>query len=137
MKNQSIGIEVNGGGRNQISDGTIHVKGSGKAIVLNETFDNEISNVRILLEEEKIYFINLKADLEKIEDNSINPISEKPFKNEAANKIQEIINHPNRDTLQKNTLELISLLSSWLTIKSALAPALSIYISGLLGLIGG
>lgn len=137
MKDQSIGVEVNGGGRNKISDSNIKVKGNAKAIVLNETFDNEITNVTILLEEERKYFTNLKAELENIQDNSTNPISQKLYKSEAINQVQKIINLPNRDSFQKNTLELISLLSSWLTIKSALAPTLSIYISELVKYIGG
>lgn len=137
MKDQSIGVEVNGGGRNKISDSNIKVNGNAKAIVLNETFDNEITNVTILLEEERKYFTNLKAELENIQDNSTNPISQKLYKSEAINQVQKIINLPNRDSFQKNTLELISLLSSWLTIKSALAPTLSIYISELVKYIGG
>ncbi|HAV5515016.1 hypothetical protein [Acinetobacter pittii] len=137
MKNQNVGIEVNGGGRHKISESTIHVKGNGKAIVLNETFDNEITKVTILLDEERKYFINLKSDLESIQDNAINPLTQKTYKNEAVNQIQKIIDLPNRETFQKNTLELISLLSSWLTIKSALAPNLTVHISELLKLIGG
>ncbi|MDC4399237.1 hypothetical protein OHV36_10715 [Acinetobacter baumannii] len=135
--NQSIGVEVNGGGRNKISDSIIKAQGNATAIALNETYDNEITNVTILLEEERKYFTDLKAKLENIEDNSTNPISQKLYKSEAVNQVQKIINLPNRDNFQKNTLELISLLSNWLTIKSALAPALSIYISELVKLIGG
>ena len=137
MKNQNIGVEINGGGRNKISESNIHVKGNGKAIVLNETFDNEITKVAILLEQERKYLNNLKSDLERIEDNAINPLTQNTYKNESVNQVQKIINLPDRETFQKNTLELISLLSSWLTIKSALAPNLSVHINELSKLLIG
>jgi hypothetical protein len=138
MSNQPIGIEINGGGRNKVSDSNISVKGNGKGIVLNDTFDNEFSNVTVLLEAEKQYFLDLKSILSSIQDTSTDPVSQKIYKQEAITQVQTIIDLTSRESFQKKTLDLISLLSSWITIKSALAPTILPYVSELTKLaIGG
>lgn len=138
MSNQPIGIEINGGGRNKVSDSNISVKGNGKGIVLNDTFDNEFSNVTVLLEAEKQYFLDLKSILSSIQDTSTDPVSQKIYKQEAITQVQTIIDLTSRESFQKKTLDLISLLSNWITIKSALAPTILPYVSELTKLaIGG
>lgn len=137
MTNQNIAIEINGGGRNKIKDSNLTIKGDGKGVVLTNTFDNEIDNVTILLEKEKNYLLQLKAALSNINDDSINPNSQKAFKSETLSQVQKIIELPSRDTFQKNILELMSLLSNWITIKSTLTPVIAPYVTELTKLLGG
>lgn len=138
MSNNLVGVEINGGGRNKVTDSKITVKGNGKAVVLNDTFDNEINNIEVLLEAEKQYFLDLKSVLVNIQDNSQNPLSTNTYKEEALVQVQKIIDINSREHFQKNTLDLISLLSSWITIKSALVPIILPYVTELTKLaIGG
>lgn len=138
MSNNLVGVEINGGGRNKVTDSKITVKGNGKAVVLNDTFDNEINNIEVLLEAEKQYFLDLKSVLVNIQDNSQNPLSTNTYKEEAIVQVQKIIDINSREHFQKNTLDLISLLSSWITIKSALVPIILPYVTELTKLaIGG
>ncbi|MCU4630572.1 hypothetical protein KTJ53_12905 [Acinetobacter variabilis] len=131
MSNQNVAFEVNGGGRNKFSDVNIMVKGEGKGFVLNDTSDNEFKNIEVFIEKELSFFNDLKSALEKIDDNSINSATNKPFKEETIGKINSIIELQTRDNLKSNTAELIGLLGSWITIQSFLFPQIWPYIAEL------
>ena len=137
MSNSSTGVEIIGGGRNKISDSNITVKGNGKGIVLDNTYDNQINNVNVLLESEKQFFSDLKSFLIDIQDSSENLESNKTYKQEAIEQVQKIIDLNDRNSFKTNTLDLISLLSSWITIKAALVPVLLPYVTELSKLAAG
>ena len=131
MSNKNVAFEVNGGGRNNFSDINVTVKGEGKGFVLNETSDNEFKNINVFMEQEFIFFKDLKSALEKIEDNSINSETHTSYKEESIQKINTIMALPNRDDLKENTNDLIGLLGSWITIQSFLFPQIWPYITEL------
>ncbi len=137
MSNSLTGVEIIGGGRNKISDSNITVKGNGKGIVLDNTYDNQINNVNVLLESEKQFFSDLKSFLIDIQDSSENLESNKTYKQEAIEQVQKIIDLNDRNSFKTNTLDLISLLSSWITIKAALVPVLLPYVTELSKLAAG
>jgi hypothetical protein len=137
VSNSLTGVEIIGGGRNKISDSNITVKGNGKGIVLDNTYDNQINNVNVLLESEKQFFSDLKSFLIDIQDSSENLESNKTYKQEAIDQVQKIIDLNDRNSFKTNTLDLISLLSSWITIKAALVPVLSPYVTELIKLAAG
>lgn len=137
MSNSLTGVEIIGGGRNKISDSNITVKGNGKGIVLDNTYDNQINNVNVLLESEKQFFSDLKSSLIDIQDSSENLESNKTYKQEAIDQVQKIIDLNDRNSFKTNTLDLISLLSSWITIKAALVPVLLPYVTELSKLAAG
>lgn len=131
MSNQNVAFEVNGGGRNKFSDVNISVKGEGKGLVLNNTSDNEFKNIKVFIEKNFVFFNDLKSVLGKIEDNSINSLTNKSFKEESIEKINSIIELSTPDNLKDNTIELIGLLGSWITIQSFLFPQIWPYIAEL------
>lgn len=131
MSNQNVAFEVNGGGRNKFSDVNISVKGEGKGLVLNDTSDNEFKNIKVFIEKNFVFFNDLKSVLGKIEDNSINSLTNKSFREESIEKINSIIELPTPDNLKDNAIELIGLLGSWITIQSFLFPQIWPYIAEL------
>lgn len=131
MSNQNVAFEVNGGGRNKFSDVNISVKGEGKGLVLNDTSDNEFKNIKVFIEKNFVFFNDLKSVLGKIEDNSINSLTNKSFKEESIEKINSIIELPTPDNLKDNAIELIGLLGGWITIQSFLFPQIWPYIAEL------
>lgn len=132
-----VGIEINGGGRNKISSSSILVEGNGKAIVLNDSVDNEILNVTILLKPHFEMLNQFQRMVNEIADNSINPTTDQEFKKDVLKSIPNIISATDKSGLVNSVVQSVGLLSSWITIKGELAVVLTPYIVELTKLITG
>lgn len=133
----AIGIEMVGGGENKLSDISIDLKDkNSKGIVMQDTSNNEVSDVRIVIENFSEHLYEMLNTISHLEDNTINPKSSKSFKSDIVNIIPKISNASTRTEIQSTSLALISLLGNWITIKSGLTPVLAPYIDYLLKLVG-
>lgn len=133
----AVGIEINRGGSNKVNGGSINVKDSeSKGIVLNDTYGNEINNIEIILEGANQKFEELKKVVIEIVDSSINPKTTNTFKADVLSKIPNLMTVKDELSLQLLALNLISLLSNWITIKAELGSKLAPYIDYFTTLIG-
>ena len=134
----AIGIEINRGGNNKISGGSINLKDpESKGIVLNDTYGNKVKNVEVIIENVNQKFEEIKNVISSISDNSINPKTNNTFKTDVLSKIPNVININDQSSLQFLAVNIISLLSNWITIKTELTIQLAPYIDYLTTLIGG
>lgn len=134
MSNQNVGIEINGGGRNKISDSNVTVKSGGKGIVINNSIENELKNVNVLLEEEKQFFSELESVINQINDNAADPTTRKIFKDESVRKIKIISNSTDRESFQKFVIDLSSWLGNWITISGSIYPIISPFLFKLINM---
>ena len=56
----AIGVEINGGGNNKVSKSSFHLTGDSKAVVINESEGNEISEI----------FAVVRENIEKLEQGT-------------------------------------------------------------------
>ncbi|MCK4091345.1 hypothetical protein HCY66_14915 [Acinetobacter radioresistens] len=134
----AIGIEIVGGGKNKISDSSIELTGTdSKGIVMLDTSENEVRNVRIFIESCAEKIKEMTDTIVNLEDDTVNPKSANTFKVDVVKTIPKISCASTELEIQSTGLALISLLSNWITIKSSLAPVLAPYIDYLLKLIPG
>lgn len=134
----ATGIEINRGGNNKISGGSINLKDSeSKGIVLNDTYGNKIKDIEIIIENANKKFEEIKTVISSISDNSINPKTNNTFKADILSKIPNLMNVKDESSLQLLAINVISLLSNWITIKTELTIKLAPYIDYLTTLIGG
>ena len=134
----AIGIEINRGGNNKISGGSINLKDSeSKGIVLNDTYGNKIKDIEIIIENANKKFEEIKTVISSISDNSINPKTNNTFKADILSKIPNLMNVKDESSLQLLAINVISLLSNWITIKTELTIKLAPYIDYLTTLMGG
>lgn len=134
----ATGIEINRGGNNKISGGSINLKDSeSKGIVLNDTYGNKIKDIEIIIENANKKFEEIKTVISSISDNSINPKTNNTFKADVLSKIPNLMNVKDESSLQLLAINVISLLSNWITIKTELTIKLAPYIDYLTTLMGG
>ncbi|MFW1958237.1 hypothetical protein [Acinetobacter johnsonii] len=134
----ATGIEINRGGNNKISGGSINLKDSeSKGIVLNDTYGNKIKDIEIIIENANKKFEEIKTVISSISDNSINPKTNNTFKADILSKIPNLMNVKDESSLQLLAINVISLLSNWITIKTELTIKLAPYIDYLTTLMGG
>lgn len=133
----AVGIEINGGGNNKISKSSFHLNGDSKAIVLNDTSGNEISEIYIVIQENLEKLKEIQKEVSSIEDYSINPKTKNTFKNDVLNKIPTLINSKDETTITATCLALFNLFSSWITIKGELTDQLTQYSQFITSLVGG
>ncbi len=134
----TIGIEINRGGNNKITGGSINVKDpDGKAIVVNDSFGNEVKDVEIILESSLEKFREIRNIVSNIQDNSINPRTSNTYKDDVLSKLPSLTQSKNEIEVNQISISLISLLSSWITIKTELAIILDPSIQALTVILGG
>ncbi len=134
----TIGIEINRGGNNKITGGSINVKDpDGKAIVVNDSFGNEVKDVEIILESSLEKFREIRNIVSNIQDNSINPRTSNTYKDDVLSKLPSLTQSKNEIEVNQISISLISLLSSWITIKTELAIILEPSIQALTVILGG
>ena len=69
----AIGVEINGGGNNKVSKSSFHLTGDSKAVVINESEGNEISEIFVVVRENIEKLEQMQNEISAIDDNSINP----------------------------------------------------------------
>ena len=131
----SKGIVIRRGGRNKLSNGSIDIDGKDSiAIEMEETFDNEIEDIRISIKDSTEQFEKMRAAIVNIQDNSVNCETGNNYKSDILNKISVLINEEQSSVT--SIIGLMGLLSNWITIQGALAPLLAPYIVYLTTLLG-
>lgn len=131
----SKGIVIKRGGRNKVSNASIDIDGKDSiAIEMEETFDNEIKDIKISIKDSTEQFEEMRAAILNIQDNSINCKTGNNYKSEVLNKISILITE--EQATATYIIGLMGLLSNWITIQGALAPLLAPYIVYLTTLLG-
>lgn len=132
------GIVVKGVGRNKITGGSIELEGDNSvAIEIENTFDNEIKDIKISIVNSREKFEEMRNTISNIRDNSINPKTSNEYKEDVLNMLIISTSFDNEAAIPAmSIIDLISLLSSWITIQSALTPILAPYIPYLTNLLG-
>lgn len=129
----AVGIEINGGGNHKIIKSKINLNDSdSKAIVMNQSFTNEVIDVQIIIESTVEKLKEMEKCISALKDDSINPKTSNKYKDDILNTIPNLMNEQNEQT----AIVLISLLSSWITIKTELTTQLTPYIDYLATIIG-
>lgn len=137
MNKQSVAFEINGGSNNELSDSNIAVKNGGKGVVLNETHSNKFKNLNIILDEEKVYFENLKSVIENIEIDESNRAQNLSYQTNSLNKINEILISKNKTDFVEKISQLTSIFSGWIAINQFLFPIFVPIFNDLLKYAGG
>lgn len=134
----SKGIVVKGVGRNKITGGSIELEGDNSvAIEIENTFDNEIKDIKISIVNSIEKFEEMRNTISNIRDSSINPKTNNEYKEDVLNMLIISTGFDNQAAIPAmSIIDLISLLSSWITIQSALTPILAPYIPYLTHLLG-
>lgn len=131
----SKAVVVKGGGRNKFTGGSISMEGKDSvAFEMENTFDNEVKDIKISIKDSAENFKKMKAAILNIQDKSINHVTGNDYKSDVLSKLSALINEEQAPVT--SIVGLMSLLSSWITIQSALAPMLSPYIVSLTALLG-
>lgn len=131
----SKAVVVKGGGRNKFTGGSIDMDGKDSvAFEMEDTFDNEVKDIKISIKDSTEQFEKMKAIIQNIQDSSVNPETGNSYKSEVLSRVSVLIN---AEQAPKTSITgLIGLLSSWITIQSALKPILDPYIVSLAQLSG-
>lgn len=124
--NNNIGIEINGGGNINATDGKININGGGKGIVSNNSYNNTFARMEINITTQNELLIALKDTISKIEDNSINVFTQNPYKVDTLSKINEILE--NKENNIANLANLTTILTGWITICNPLIPKIQPHI---------
>lgn len=134
----AIGIETVGGGNNKFNKIVIHVEGEGsKGIFTKDSFGNEFIDVQFFSHDLKEKFKEIQSTVFNIQDDSINYETKNKYRDDVLSKLPILINADSEDTLKKNAFGLLTLLSSWITIKTELSIQLKPYTDYLISLLGG
>jgi|GEM_PF-5372954 len=135
MSNNSIGIEINGGENIKVSQSKINIQGNGKGIVSNNSKNNIFEDVEININTTNC-LNDLKFILEKLNDNTKNPVTNKSFKSDSLELINSIDLQKNKEEALTKISTLTTILSNWITIHVALAPTITPYLDVLLKHVG-
>lgn len=131
----SRGIVIKRGGRNKVSNASIDIDGKDSiAIEMEETFDNEIKDIKISIKDSTEQFEEMRTAILNIQDNSINCKTGNNYKSDVLSKISILINEEQASVT--SVIGLMGLLSSWITIQSALTPIIAPYIVSLTTFLG-
>lgn len=133
-----IGVEINGGSGNSVDTVSLQTnRDNTKAVVLNNSSDNNIRNIQIISHEDVKRLKEIKSNVEGINDFAINSVTNNPFKEDIANCISTLIDTNNLNQNNLSSLRnIISLLSDWISIKNELKPVLIPYIVSLQSILG-
>ncbi|MNI51227.1 hypothetical protein D3C73_1059390 [compost metagenome] len=135
MSNNSIGIEINGGENIKVSQSKINIQGGGKGIVSNNSKNNIFEDVEVNISTTNC-LNDLKFLLEKLNDNTENPETNKSFKSDSLELINSIDFQKNKEEALTKISTLTTILSNWITIHVALAPIITPYLGVLLKQVG-
>ncbi|HEO1810306.1 hypothetical protein ACKESD_12330 [Acinetobacter baumannii] len=135
MSNNNVGIEINGGGNIQATDGKINIKGGGKGIVSNESYNNTFTRMEINITAQNELMFELKDIINQIDDSSKNPLTHQTYKTDSLSKIDEILSNPN-DKIA-NIANLTAILTAWMTSCNYLVPQIQPYLEPLYKLLSG
>ena len=95
----AIGVEINGGGNNKVSKSSFHLTGDSKAVVINESEGNEISEIFVVVRENIEKLEQMQNEISAIDDNSINPKTNNTFKDDVLASIPVLINAKDETTV--------------------------------------
>lgn len=135
MSNNSIGIEINGGENIKVSQNKINIQGNGKGIVSNYSKNNIFEDNEININTTNC-LNDLKSILEKLNDDTKNPNTNKSFRSDSLELINSIDLQKNKEEALTKISTLTTILSNWITIHVALAPTITPYLEVLLKLVG-
>ncbi|MCE6855381.1 hypothetical protein KSB09_21180 [Acinetobacter baumannii] len=136
MSTNNIGIEFNGGENNQVIRTKVIVNGEGKGIVTHNSSKNTFEDVQVIINAQQ-NLAELKEVLNLLNDTTINEDTGKTFKEDALEQIKKLLEEKHKPGNIERLTALTNLLSSWITLKSALSPILSPFIDMLKGTFGG
>ena len=133
----ATGVEINGGGNNKVSKSSFYLSGDSKAVVINDSEGNEVSEIFVVVQENIEKLKQIQSEVLAINDYSINPKTDNTFKDDVLTRIPVLINAKDETTITATCLMLFNLLSSWITVKSELAIQLTEYRQFITSLVGG
>ena len=133
----ATGVEINGGGNNKVSKSSFYLSGDSKAVVINDSEGNEVSEILVVVQENIEKLKQIQSEVLAINDYSINPKTDNTFKDDVLTRIPVLINAKDETTVTATCLMLFNLLSSWITVKSELAIQLTEYRQFITSLVGG
>jgi len=133
----ATGVEINGGGNNKVSKSSFYLSGDSKAVVINDSEGNEVSEIFVVVQENIEKLKQIQSEVLAINDYSINPKTDNTFKDDVLTRIPVLINAKDETTVTATCLMLFNLLSSWITVKSELAIQLTEYRQFITSLVGG
>lgn len=133
----ATGVEINGGGNNKVSKSSFYLSGDSKAVVINDSEGNEVSEILVVVQENIEKLKQIQSEVLAINDYSINPKTDNTFKDDVLTRIPVLINAKDETTITATCLMLFNLLSSWITVKSELAIQLTEYRQFITSLVGG
>lgn len=133
----AIGVEINGGGNNKVSKSSFYLTADSKAVVINESEGNEVSEIFVVVQENIEKLKQLQNEVSAINDHSINPKTNNTFKDDVLAKIPVLINAKDETTVTATCLMLFNLFSNWITVKNELALQLTEYTKFITSLVGG
>ncbi|MDC4555324.1 hypothetical protein [Acinetobacter baumannii] len=130
-----VGIEIEGGDGVTISKTKINIQGDGKGITARNPKNYKFEDIEININTTNC-LNDLKFILEKLNDNTKNPNTNKSFKSESLELINSIDLQKNKEEALTKISTLTTILSNWITIHVALAPTITPYLDVLLKLVG-
>ena len=133
----ATGVEINGGGNNKVSKSSFYLSEDSKAVVINDSEGNEVSEIFVVVQENIEKLKQIQSEVLAINDYSINPKTDNTFKDDVLTRIPVLINAKDETTVTATCLMLFNLLSSWITVKSELAIQLTEYRQFITSLVGG
>ena len=133
----ATGVEINGGGNNKVSKSSFYLSEDSKAVVINDSEGNEVSEILVVVQENIEKLKQIQSEVLAINDYSINPKTDNTFKDDVLTRIPVLINAKDETTITATCLMLFNLLSSWITVKSELAIQLTEYRQFITSLVGG
>ena len=133
----AIGVEINGGGNNKVSKSSFYLSEDSKAVVINDSEGNEVSEILVVVQENIEKLKQIQNEVFAINDHSINPKTNNTFKDDVLTKIPVLINAKDETTVTATCLILFNLFSSWITVKNELAIQLTEYTQFITSLVGG
>ena len=133
----ATGVEINGGGNNKVSKSSFYLSEDSKAVVINDSEGNEVSEILVVVQENIEKLKQIQSEVLAINDYSINPKTDNTFKDDVLTRIPVLINAKDETTITATCLMLFNLLSSWITVKNELAIQLTEYTQFITSLVGG
>ena len=133
----ATGVEINGGGNNKVSKSSFYLSEDSKAVVINDSEGNEVSEILVVVQENIEKLKQIQSEVLAINDYSINPKTDNTFKDDVLTRIPVLINAKDETTVTATCLILFNLFSSWITVKNELAIQLTEYTQFITSLVGG
>ncbi|EMX9854569.1 hypothetical protein ACNF2L_16385 [Klebsiella pneumoniae] len=119
-----VGIEIVGGSGNEFNDGKIKINGEGKAIVLDNTFFNKFKGYDITITSSTFNATNIINEINNIDDDTINDLSGKTFKNDCAETVKSL-NEKDGMTFEAKLKRASMLLKIWGEARKEIGPTLA------------